>query len=172
MPMNGYLFENIQPASKELLEKGTFIVLMHPDKTPPHIALLCDGRFFSHGVTGTKLGESVELFWKYITQKQTPVLFVKTSLIGNTEAVKNCFQQFTFEGEKEETCLSPIKLYLSENHKINTNQIKLIFNLLDALKEQTEGVYSKHLPLENGAYSLKTYTLESVLKRIEQLATT
>ena len=170
--MNGYLFENIQPATKPLLQEGIFIVLMHPDKTPPHIAMLCDGQFFSHGVTGTKIGERVEVFWKYITQKQTPVLLVKTSLNGNTEKLKIAFQKFTFANENQETCLSPINLYLHDNHNFNTNQIKLVFNLLDTLKEQTEAVYSLHLALENGAYSLKTYTLESVLKRIQQLATT
>jgi hypothetical protein len=68
--------------------------------------------------------------------------------------------------------LSPIKTYLSDNHNINTNQIKLIFNLLNTLKTQTEGVYSMNLALDNNTYSIQTYTLESVLNRIQQLATT
>ena len=170
--MNAYLLEDIQPATKPLLQQGTFIVLMHPDKTPPHIAMLCSGQFFSHGVTGTKAGENFEVFWKYITQKQTPVMFVKTSLNGNTAAMTLAFQNATFAEGSQHTCLSPIKTYLSDNHNINTNQIKLIFNLLNTLKTQTEGVYSMNLALDNNTYSIQTYTLESVLNRIQQLATT
>jgi hypothetical protein len=170
--MSDYIFHNVQLVTKELLQQGTFIVLMHPDKTPPHIAMLCNGQFFSHGVTGTKVGESVEVFWKYITQKQTPIMFVKTSLNGNAEAMTLAFQNATFAEGSQHTCLSPIKTYLSDNHNINTNQIKLIFNLLDALKTQTEGVYSMNLALDNNTYSIQTYTLESVLNRIQQLATT
>ncbi|MFP5471865.1 MAG: hypothetical protein ACLGGV_09745 [Bacteroidia bacterium] len=168
--MSDYTFHNIQPATKELLQQGNYILLMHPDKTPPHIAMLCNGLFFSHGVSGTKIAEDFSVFWKYITQKQTPVLFVKTSFTINANDLKKSFSKFTFDRDKEETCLSPIKLYFNDYQNINSNQVKLIFNLLDTIKEQTEGIYSIHLKLDNNTYSIRVYTLEEVYQRIQQLS--
>lgn len=167
--MNFHTFHNIQPATKELLQQGNYILLMHPDKTPPHIAMLCNGLFFSHGVSGTKIAEDFSLFWKYINQKNTPIIFVKTSFNSNITDLKSSFSNLNFGQDKQETCLTPIKSYFNDYQNINKHQLKLIFNLLEAIKEQIEGVYSIHLKLDNDTYSIKAYTLEEVYQRIQNL---
>lgn len=166
-----YKLNHIEPIeSFSKLEKGTFILIMHPEKTPPHIALLVDGLFYSSGVGGVKNGEALSVFWKLVTVKHTPIIFVNIKEESNKNILNKIFETNYIEENNLTTCLSNVKSYFGESKGIDVSTIALVFDLLDSLKKDIINVYSVNLVLDkDNSFSIKKYTLKDVYERINTL---
>ena len=53
--MSDLKFENLQPFVDSQFSSGTYVLLINADKTPPHIAVLDKGIYYSLGVNGLRI---------------------------------------------------------------------------------------------------------------------
>lgn len=106
-----------------VLSKGTWLVLLHASRIPPHIGLMINGNYNSLTIKERELNVKLEALLKIISQKKIETLFVKIikHQVFSEEFQLLTFQeqpkQFTVVKENEATCLSPIKLFFEEFYR-------------------------------------------------------
>jgi len=72
------MIKEIRPIENQsTLSIGLFLVILHADKIPPHIGILCDGKFYSQKVNGKDFGVKLEHLLKLLLSKSIPTLFYK-----------------------------------------------------------------------------------------------
>lgn len=123
------------------VKKGIYLVLLHANRVPPHIGMMIDNEYHSLTIKGQELNISGNVLLKSIAVRKIPTIFIKIKkhpVFSNqhlnesfVEQVK-MFDQVNAEGN---TCLSPIKIFFEEFYAIKKENIRLVFDLLDALKD-------------------------------------
>ena len=68
--------ESIQLFEEEQYRLGSYLLVINADKTPPHLALLVSGTFFSLSVDAVKQ-EDIKVFKTYLAVKKSLVLALK-----------------------------------------------------------------------------------------------
>jgi len=123
------------------VKKGIYMVLLHANRVPPHIGIMIDNEYHSLTLKGQELNISGNVLLKNCGVRKIPTIFIKIKKhpVFSNQHLNECFieQVKMFEKVNTEgnTCLSPIKLFFDEFYAIDKSKIGLIFDLLDALKE-------------------------------------
>lgn len=93
-----------------LPDTGMGVLLIEPDRSPPHLAVLLDGIVYSASVKGISLRNSSK-WQQLLLQKQIPWVLFKVDGIKNlaAETVLHVFNECVKIGESE-TCLKPLKI--------------------------------------------------------------
>ncbi len=123
------------------IKKGIYLVLLHANRVPPHIGIMIDNEYHSLTIKGQELNISGNVVLKNIGLRKIPALFIKIKkhpVFSNQHLNESFIEQVKmFERVNSEgnTCLSPIRLFFEEFYAINKVKVSLVFDLLDALKE-------------------------------------
>lgn len=163
--------------SENELLKGTWLIILHASRTPPHIGILIDGNYNSLTIKGHELDIRINILQKTIQQKKIETLFVKLqqhpvfSSNYQKEICQHYIRQFSQVKANEASCLSPIKLFLQEFYALAENKHELLFELIERLKQNqyislTLGLNILH-KLEDGEFSLPMYSNEDLQEIIK-----
>jgi hypothetical protein len=123
------------------IKKGIYLVLQHANRIPPHIGIMIDNEYHSLNVKGQELNVSGTALLKNIGLRKIPTVFIKIKkhpVFSNqhlNESFVEQVKQFDRVNSEGNTCLSPIKLFFDEFYAIKKENVHLIFDLLDGLKE-------------------------------------
>lgn len=162
---------------EELLQKNTWLVILHASRTPPHIGILIDGNYNSLTIKGHELDINITILLKTIQQKKIESLFIllKKHPVFSTDFQKDICQyyikQFTQVKANEASCLSPIKLFLQEFYAVCENKNELLFQLIERLKQNQyiDLVYGLNIEekIDEGEFSLPMYSNEELQEVIK-----
>ncbi len=157
--------------------RGLWLVLIGVNEIPPHIALISHGRYYSQSARKVDCGTSLERFSSVIERKQIPTLFVQfRSAIGvqNSEPLENIFRNLNPLNNIQETCLSPIKKFFTEQICDEFANINYVFELLVLAdkKELLKECVSLYCETTNSkSITLPKYTMAQIKNRINELST-
>ena len=167
-----HILKEYKPAD---MTKGNYLVLLHADKIPPHIGLLIDNTFHSLTVKGQELNIKGNVLLKNISLRKICTVFIKIKkhpVFSNNhlnEAFIEQVKQFDKVNDDNNTCLSPIRLFFDEFYAIPQEQVKLVFDLLDALKKNDfidTTCATNHVALKENMFYLQTYNEAGLKKQI------
>lgn len=123
------------------LSKHVWLVILHYKRIPPHIGLMIDGNYNSLTIKGHETNIDFQVLLKTIAQKKIEACFIELqkqpvfSSHFQLEILQHYINQFDFVKQNYATCLSPIKLFLSEFYGVETISDELFFELLIRLKD-------------------------------------
>jgi len=157
-----------------LLQKGTWLVILHAQRIPPHIGLMFSGNYNSLTIKEHEININSSLLLKTITQKKIKSLFIKVlpHPVFSMDHQKNIFQEylktFGYVKHNETTCLSPIKLFFRDFYALETDKDELLFDFIRRLNENDfiESVSALNIELNNGI-SLPFYSIEELNEKIK-----
>jgi hypothetical protein len=167
------VYENFQDSS--VFNKGTWLVVLHASRIPPHVGLMIDGNYNSLTIKERELNVNVAPLLKAISQKKIEALFLKLLKhpVFSTDHQLSVFQeqlnQFTAVKQGEATCLSPLKLFFEEFYAVPNNKEQLFFDFVDILyrNEYVVNAIGVNLPeTKNKIFHLPHYTNEELQERI------
>ena len=168
-------YEDFKDAS--LLRKGTWLVVLHASRIPPHLGLMIDGNYNSLTIKERELNASLEAILKTISQKKIEALFLKLSKhpVFSSDYQLSTFQeqlnQFTAVKQNEATCLSPLKLFFEEFYAIKNSKEQLFYDFVDELyqNDYITGAIGSNIVnhQENNIFTLPHYTNEELQARIK-----
>lgn len=160
-----------------VLTKGTWLVVLHASRIPPHVGLMIGGNYNSLTIKERELNVSSEALLKTISQKKIEALFLKIVKhpVFSSDYQLSTFQEqlnlFTAVKQNEATCLSPLKLFFEEFYAIRNNKEQLIYDFADELFQndyisQAIGINIKKRK-EDNIFTLPHYTNEELQARIK-----
>jgi hypothetical protein len=161
--------------SEEWLYSGLWLALVAVNETPPHIALVCEGKYYSLSARKVDNGTPAERFIHAIKRKHVSALFVgieNNNVIGKDEDLQNIYRELQPLSNTETTCLSPIKQFFATSYSLQFLYINYVFELL-ALAEQ-QGLLKECVSLLHDSNSnlitLPKYTMEQIRNKIHEIA--
>lgn len=142
--------------NESLLNKGTWLVILHACRIPPHIGVIIDGNYNSLTIKGQELNISSLALVKTIQQKKIETLFIQLKYhpVFSTDYQKEICQYFIKQYKEvkqfESTCLNPVKQFLQEFYALPVLKQELMFELIERLKQneyidKTFGVNLSHV---------------------------
>ncbi len=174
------------------LDKGLWIVLAGVNETPPHIALISDGKYYSVSTKKVDNESPAEIFIQALNRKKIPALFIGIKT-GSNVIIRNetrpngssgraILPNLLFEiykdlqplGVHNETCLSPIKEVFKQYFSPEFTEVNYVFELL-ALAEK-KGLLENCISLNcvtpnSNVITLPKYSMAQIRNRINQLST-
>lgn len=183
--MNSYKIENIQTLS---LNKGqfdffndkVFLLLLHVDKIPPHLAMLVGGKGYSLTIYGPKVNWELSDILRLVSVKKVKSLFFELDIPDmrnwtwkelNELAVEHTLANSSVDSKKI-TCLYPLKQFCSDVYSVDCKSVNFIFDLIPKLYDSgaVKNVYQANVELDTkeGDFNLPRYTMEDVLGHIDQ----
>ena len=164
--MSDLEFKNLQSFQDKQFSKGVYILLINADKTPPHIAVLDNGIYYSLGVNGLRI-VPFNSFKTYLEKRKTKTIFIQLNLKGLD--FESEFSKFDVLNKKASTCLFPLKHTLKQQISFDEQNVKTIFDLMEILNEKQiiSSVYERNINATS--FSVKKYNLEDVFLRIKNL---
>jgi len=122
--------------SEEQLSSGLWLVLAGINETPPHIAIVNEGKYYSLSTRKIDNGSPLERFMNTINRKSIPTVFVHIESTSNYEPLlQSIYTDIQLLGNNEDTCLSPIKDFFTIYFSPEFSKVNYIFELL-ALAER------------------------------------
>ncbi|MBC7695300.1 MAG: hypothetical protein H7141_07650 [Burkholderiales bacterium] len=163
--------------SEKVLNKDSWLIILHASRTPPHVGLLIGGNYNSLTIKGHELNINIGVLLKTIQQKKIETLFIKLkqhpvfSVEYQKEICQHYIKQFTQVKANEATCLSPVKLFLQEFYAIDEQKQELLFQLVERLIQNdyisfTNGLNIKN-KMEGNEFSLPIYSKEDLQEIIK-----
>lgn len=178
MIVSEYIISDIVPADDVLLQKGTYIVVLHATTKPPHLLLLIEGEMFSLGVKGPKMAMPLAAQLRIIKSKKIASLFFKleTAVFVHNNQLFKAAKTHTLAYSRVEmgiaTCLSPIKNFCSAIFDIDIRNVNYIFDLLPVLYKhhhiQSCSHYNMQKHLTGTDFHLEKYIMEDIYNSIVQ----
>lgn len=160
-----------------VLSKGTWLVILHASRIPPHVGLMIEGNYNSLTIKERELNVKAEALLKTISQKKIEALCLKMVKhpVFSSDHQLNIFQeqlgQFTAVKQDEATCLSPLKLFFEEFYAIKNNKEQLFYDFVDELFQNEYISQAIGLNIvnkaENNIFTLPHYTNEELQTRIK-----
>lgn len=150
------------------LKKGLFILIINIKKIPPHIALICNGKYYSLTINGADIKEDY-LFLSKIKKKKIPTIFIELKTEGLFfNNLENFYNNKIIELGKN-TCLYPVKKIISLYYKLNLDNINYVYQLIDILKKNDyiNAIYSINYPYDN--FKFTKYTFDEINAYISKL---
>ena len=122
------------------IKKGVYLVLLNANYLPPHIGLLIDNTYHSLTIKGQELNINGNVLLKNISLRKICAVFIKLKKhpVFSTNFMNETFIEQIKLFDKVSggnTCMSPVRLFFEEFYAIPKENVKLIFDLLTALKE-------------------------------------
>ncbi len=125
------IIENITPLLPKHLDRGTFLCLFGTDKTPPHLGLVVDGKYYSTSAKGSRVGENAELILRRVKQSTIPTLFIKLDIVEDMHKLEKAFEKYP-KLKENQTCLLPIKDYINSIGE-DVTSANFVFELIPIL---------------------------------------
>ncbi|HTA27266.1 MAG TPA: hypothetical protein VK809_05730 [Bacteroidia bacterium] len=157
---------------------GLWLVLIGVNEIPPHIALISDGKYYSQSVRKVDCATLLERFLGAIERKQIPTLLVQfgSAAVGvqNIEPLQKIFRNLNPLNTSQETCLSPIKKFFTEQVCDEFGNINYVFELLATAESKgliTECVSLYCETTNSKSITLPKYTMAQIKNRINELST-
>ena len=158
-----------------ILNKDSWLVVLHANRIPPHVGLLINGNYNSLTIKGHELNVTIDALLKTISQKKIESIFIKLkkhpvfSFDHQLEMFVEAIKKFGPVRQYEATCLSPIKIFFEEFYAINNIETELYF---DFMKRLNENLYlmsagSLNFELQNGFVELPFYSAELLNETIK-----
>lgn len=167
---------NVQtiPFESEKLKKGTWLVLLHAQRIPPHIGIIISGNYNSLTIKEREMNINPEPLLKTIAQKKIKSVFIKIAehpVFSNDHRL-SIFQEhlkkFEVVKQFEATCLSPIKLYFQEFYAVPVNEESLLFDFLQELEKNNYLDMAMPLNMElTNTIELPYYNKEELNEKIK-----
>ncbi|MBA2612014.1 MAG: hypothetical protein H0U95_08590 [Bacteroidetes bacterium] len=157
------------------LFKGSWLVVLHANRIPPHVGILINGNYNSLTIKGHELNVNADALLKTISQKKIESVFVKLkkhpvfSLDHQLDMFKESIKRFGPVRQYEATCLSPIKLFFEEFYAVQLIETELY---ADLMKRLSENFYLDHagalnFEMNNNTMELPYYTIEELNETIK-----
>lgn len=160
---NSYSITLSDNVSIEELSNHSWIVVLHASRIPPHIGILINGSYNSLTIKGHETDIDLAVLLKTIQQKKIETVFIKLkkhpvfSLDYQKEICQLQIRQFTQVKPNEASCLSPVKLFLTEFYAIQLIETELLFELVKRLKQNDYIDKVLSLNIENQINSKEFY---------------
>ncbi len=171
-----YQYTYRTPESTSGLLKGTWLVILHAGRIPPHVGLMINGNYNSLTIKERELNVKAEALLKTISQKKIETIcfkLVKQPVFSEDyqlEVYQEQLQQFTSVKQNEATCLSPIKLFFEEFYAIRNNSSTLLFDFVESLfeNEYVTDCVGLNMNASDSVYRFNTYTSDQLQNRITE----
>jgi hypothetical protein len=173
-----FLIYDIQSIKKNQLQEGVFILLLNVKNVPPHLLIIISGKVFSISTKGVELDKPIDVYWNLIDKHNLPSIFVQLSLPDLfsldelQEKIRLITKKFPAVDTHTVSCLMPLKEFCFEVYSTEQDNVLLVFDLLEELKnkESIEAYYHKNLDQEikAGNYSLTKYSVHEVNEAINK----
>src|SRR5579862_8414144 len=100
------------------LNTGLWLVLVGVDETPPHIALISGGKYYSLSARKVDCGSSLERFAGILERKHVPTLFIGIKANGNaiSAILEDIYKDLRPLEKTGNTCLMPIRIFFGANY--------------------------------------------------------
>lgn len=143
--------------------KGLKLILLYPNKVPPHIFIVSEGKFFDLKYNKSSVG-TFQDFEQGLIAKGIPMLHIHTSLNIVTRDFEQHFKKYK-SLTKELTCLSPIRDFLQ------WTDVKTIFDFIQNLDQNGVRMeFSGHnIKSDNKVYEIKEYGEKEIKSYIQTL---
>ena len=177
---NSFSLSAIPFKSIDELNTGLWLVLVGINETPPHIALISEGRYYSQSTRKVDNGTPLERFLNAIERKKTPTVFVNIAPQPHPDNYRNLendpgifFQALSPLSNTENTCLSPIKAFFTANYSTGFRNVNYVFELL-ALADK-KNLLNKNIALfckysDANIITLPKYTATEIRNKIQELS--
>jgi hypothetical protein len=158
-----------------VLNKGTWLVVLHASRIPPHVGLMIDGNYNSLTIKERELDVSCVALLKTIAQKKIETLFLKLvkhpvfSTDHQLQIFREQLNQFTAVKPNEATCLSPLKLFFEEFYAVRNKKEQLFYDFADELYSNdyvAEAIGINLSATADKTFILPHYTNEELQERI------
>ena len=158
------------------MKKGVYLVLLNANQIPPHLGLLIDNMYHSLTIKGQELNINVNVLLKNIALRKMAAIFIKLKKhpVFSTNFMSETFIEqvklFDKVNEDANTCMSPVRLFFEEFYAIPKENVKLIFDLLYALKENdfVDSVYGTNIETKENIFYLQTYNQADLKNQIKK----
>lgn len=158
-----------------LLTKGTWLVILHANRIPPHVGLMINANYNSLTIKERELNVKAEVILKTISQKKIEALFFKIvnhpvfSEDYQLQILQDHLQKFTAVKQNEATCLSPLKLFFEEFYAIRNNSDLLLYDFIEELNDNDyiSDVVEINIKTDDHLFTFKTYTSDQLQERIK-----
>jgi hypothetical protein len=155
------------------LSEHPYVLILHADKQPVHVAFIFHRRYFSLTSKGAEVLVDMEQRLKMIRIRKIPCLFLQLKPTSNPIQQNDIADIFLAYPplQSSDTCLAPVWDVLKKFYDIEIGQ-SLIFGLIEALDRACliEKKTACYLPLlVDGTFVIPRYSSESVKQRILEL---
>ncbi len=175
---NNYILQ-LKHGSVEELHRGLWLAIIGADEIPPHIALLCEGLYYSVSVKKTDTGTPLETLLKAVGRHSKPCIFIRITLPEGfaAEAFGGLFEKYGplhsdagSTGRSPVTCLNPIRDFFTRAYSEKYNRASFVFELLalaqeDGIIERCAGIYIE----QEKEIILQKYTHREIREKINSL---
>lgn len=170
---NIYIPLQTLPFTPKLLEKGSWLAIVHSQRIPPHVGMLFSGNYNSLTIKEAEINISSAVFLKMLSQKKIKTLFLKLahhpvfSLDHQMAIFQEQLKKFGCVKNTKATCLSPIKLFFSEFYALPLIDKELLLDFILRLKENNFIDFGCGLNVElNDGVELPFYSSEELNDKI------
>jgi len=170
----------------EKLYSGLWLVLVAVHETPPHIALISDGNYYSLSARKVDNGTQGERFVHTIERKHVPTIFIcieNNNIIASPDSyrdeaiyisatLQNMYKVIEPLKNTETTCLSPIKEFFADCYSPQFLHVNYVFELL-AIAEQ-QGLLKECVSIfcddsNSNLITLPKYTMGQIRNKIHEI---
>ncbi len=172
--INTYQIKIDQQVDALLLNKASYIVILHAHRVPPHIGMIIGKEYHSLTIKGHELNVSTEALMRNITQRKIASLFVeiKQHPTFSQNYLKEHFISNILNYSKVQvghaTCLSPIKDFFEENYALEKEQVNYLFELLPVLQERGLIQSCSAAFIDQKEFQLPVYSLSELNSGIDK----
>lgn len=160
--------------SDDLLQKGTWIAVLHAQRIPPHIGLVFNGNYNSLTIKEHELNIDLNLLLKTIKQKKIKSVFVRVvshpvfSIDHQLSMFQEILKKYSYVKQFESTCLSPVKQFFREFYVLNCEEKELFFEFMQHMSDNKfiDTACALNLELTEGI-DLPCYTHEELNEKIK-----
>lgn len=177
-----YFLEVSRLLSPEEVQSGLWLVMAGVDDIPPHIALINDGLYYSVSAKKVETGVPIANFFKAISRKSVPTLFVQikeSPHLGGVRGAVGAFQKYLTLGNGDHSCLWPVRDVFAEIFSKKYKNASLVFELLKMAQEDSlllgcKALFAEQLspPFKGrhgGAVRLPKYTHAQIREKINSI---
>jgi hypothetical protein len=155
------------------LSEHPYVLVLHADKQPVHVAFIVQGRYFSLTYKGAEVLVDVEQRLKMIRIRKIPCLFLQLKPFPNLLQPNDIADIFSAYPplQTNDTCLAPVWDVLKKAYALEEGK-SLIFGMIESLETAglIVGKSACYLPLSDDAsFVMPRYSSESVQQRILEL---
>ncbi|MFB6258408.1 MAG: hypothetical protein ABEH38_06925 [Flavobacteriales bacterium] len=128
-PVSGTWLAPVAEWDKSAPPEGEFLLLIEPQRIPPHLALLARGSYFSLSVKGVELEQDPSRFFSLIDRKKKELLFLPVTPPLEAPDPLEAFLPYKGQGPPHYTCLSP----LADRFLVEHEQVETVHGLIEQL---------------------------------------
>lgn len=155
--------------------KGTWLVLLHARRVPPHVGLMIHGNYNSLTVKGHELDIPFEAVYKTAVQKNIESIFIQVvphpvfSADYQLSVLQEMIGGFSSVKQNEATCLSPVREFFSEFYALKLKPDELLFDFIDRLNRNNflQLASACNFSLEHNSLAMPFYTRELLHEKIK-----